>query len=154
MLPELIAIIVTLAAGPVAFLALNRIRYHGTYPVGIMDGTGDWVLLPAFNAMAVHYGALGVIFASPARILIAFTIAFVPARIFLVWRKDFAAHDDWTRPELHRFNAAGWYHLAFLFCQLFFIAATMIVLYGKVLLWVPLAAFGVTMAFRFAALSK
>ena len=136
-----------------AFLVLNCVRYPGKYPVGIIDGLGDWMFLPAFNAIAVRLGILDVLSSNAVKIGIAFGVAYVLTCVFMIWRRDIEKKNDWTRPKLHVFNGAGYYHLVFMFVESAFIILSLSHLWMHALLWAPIVAFLVVVAVRFKTLA-
>ncbi len=153
MIPELITVVTTLLVGPLAFYLLSRHAKGPRFPVSILDKYGDIILLPIFNALAVHYGLLSVAFADMQLSLIAFVAAYIPTRVFIIWRKNFAKHDDWSRPKRGKFNVGGWYHVVFMICQLYVIVITMLNFYEKIVLWIPVIGFVILVVWRRKELS-
>lgn len=135
MTPELLAAAITLLLGPGAFFLISRRqRVKPFFPVTIYDGIGDIILLPLFNALAIHYGILALLLADYQKLAIAVGIAYIASRIFMIYRKDFAKHDDWSRPKRGTYSLGGWWRQGLLFVQAFVIIITMLHL-NKLLLW-------------------
>jgi len=149
MTPFVIALL-TLALGPAMFSFFSYVVYkrepHKKYPTGITDAVGDVILLPAFNAIVFSSG----ITFTPAGTVIAAVLALLVTAWFLVYRKDRAEHNDWSRPAKHCFNAGGWYHLAFFAVQSFIIFAGLLSLYANLLIWLPVGGFLLLAIYRFA----
>jgi hypothetical protein len=145
---ELAAIFITLLFGPLMFYLLSKNSKLPRFPVGVIDGYGDIFFLPVFNALAVRYGILSLIFAVPWMTLTAVVLAYIITRIFVTYRKDFAKHNDWSRPKRGSFSAGGWYHTAFMFAQCFFIVISLLHFYRNIWLWAPVGGFAVLIVIR------
>jgi hypothetical protein len=154
---ELLAVIATLLLGPAVFYLLSHHRYKRLkpkFPVGVIDTYGDIIVLPISNAIIMHYGILGGLGSNLQRLFIAFVIAYILTRVFVIYRKDFAKHDDWSRPERGTFNFGGWYHAAFLFAQAFIVLFAVLHSPGILVLWFPIAAFVLLIAIRISQMKS
>lgn len=147
MISPILAIILTLLFGPLLFFLWSRAQKNNLkkFPVGIVDGVGDIFLLPLFNAVSVTT----VIFVIDIRLLIAVVLAYVASRVFLIWRKNLAKSDDWTRPKRGTFNLAGWYHLFFLFVQMTFVLWSLLLSPYSLFLWSIIFLFTVLVFLRY-----
>lgn len=141
MIPEVAAILITLLLGPVAFYLLSRKGPKPRFPVSIYDGIGDIILLPIFNGLAVHYGILALIPTNYSKLAIAIAVGYIIGRVWMIYRKDFAKHNDWCRPKQGRYSLGGWWHQIFLFAQAFLLLISILHLYDRILLWIPLAIY-------------
>lgn len=152
MISPLTAALLTFLLGPFLFFFWSRRQKPGLkrFPVGIVDGVGDVVLLPAFNAIAVA----SIVFVIDLRLLVAFVTAYILAKVFLLWRKNMAKHDDWTRPKRGSFNVAGWYHWFFLWFQTAFILWSLILSPKNLSLWSIVLLFLLLVFFRFKTILR
>ena len=154
MLGALLAVVVTLVAGPFMFYVLGRNARRGLqrWPVGSIDGWGDLVFLPLFNAMAVFFGVFDTF--SLGGLCIGLLFGLFISVGFTYWRRDVAAHDDWSRPRKGVFALGGWYHSFFMFVQGSFIAYSLVLLGWSWWLWLPLIGYMFMVVVRGVTLLK
>lgn len=142
----LLAAIITWIIGPVMFNIFSRGIYkedkNPKFPVSAFDFLGDVILLPVFNALAVNTGIIFVLF-TPSIDYFLYSIvgAIILTSIFIIYRKNIAHHNDWSRPEKGKFNAGGWYHATYMLIQSYFMIYTLLNFYYAVVLWVPIIGF-------------
>lgn len=133
------AFLLTLILGPMIFYWMGKFYYKKkklrTYPLYVVDGVGDTVFLPLFNALIVAYG---IRFVNPylsVAMALAITVGWMTYRLF--WEKT----TDWSMPRIAHLSFGGWYHLAFFFVQSFLIVSGIIEFYDKIWIWLPLIAY-------------
>jgi hypothetical protein len=140
----LLAYLITLIVGPVAFVVWAHVIYKTDslrkFPVGILDGIGDTILLPGFNALAVYYGVLQQPF-SMYHLLISLVLGLLVLLIFIFEVRKEMQDSDWSLPRNGEFNAGGWYHAVFMFFDSTFIFYTLQLFPQKILLWTVLLSF-------------
>lgn len=135
--------LLTVLFGPVSFYILGR---HTTenlplFPLALIDGLGDTVFLPLFNAIAVYNGVLS---ASTTAIITAYSITILITCImtyFIVFHQE---GDEWSRPKKGQTNIGTWYHAGFTFFQSGFILLGLHSAYSPLLL-LPLGGYVVTL---------
>ncbi|MBN1175547.1 hypothetical protein JXA48_02805 [Candidatus Woesearchaeota archaeon] len=149
MLNSVVTILVTLIIGPFMFYILSRHygkeKHLKKYPVGLIDGWGDIIFLPLFNAVAI---ATIEIF-KPFIASIACLLGLILTTSFIIWRKNYAHHNDWSRPKKYVFNNGGWYHASYMFIQASFVFYTLILHYNKFISWIPLSGYLILVVIRF-----
>ena len=143
MILALLAIPATLLIGPYAFHLISDFLYHQhrqqRYPVGVIDGWGDIVFLPLFNAAIVAKGVLDIW--NLASLVGAAALALIMTTMFVHWRRDLATKNDWTRPKRGHFNFGGWYHAGFMLVQATIIFYSLHFLYKELLVLLPLVGY-------------
>lgn len=115
------------------------------YPVGLMDGWGDILFLPLFNAAAIYF--LKVF--NPFVAAISALLALIMTISFVKWRRDIAHHNDWSRPKKYVFNNGAWYHTYYMFFQAAFVFYVLIMHYSELLIWIPLSGYIILGIIRF-----
>lgn len=148
--------LLTLLVGPVTFYLLSydtalRNTTHKRYPTGIIDSFGDIIFLPLFNALAVYFGVLNIPFGVLQGIL-ALLVGTVITAFFVVWRKNIARYNDWTRPEKGMFNKAGWYHAGYMFVQATFLSYALLMMYETWWLWLAFGGYLLLVVIRYVEL--
>jgi hypothetical protein len=148
MYPEILAILVTLIVGPLAFYIFSYTLYKKTklkkFPVGINDGIGDIIFLPLFNAAFVHAGfSFRLVIAT-----ISLFLALALSSVYLIYSIHFASYTDWSKPRRHSYDLGGWYHLFFIFFQSAIIFYGLISYYDHILLWLPFLGYLLTAVYQ------
>jgi hypothetical protein len=149
---SVLAVLLTWLLGPFMFWLLSRRSSRKRWPVGVIDGWGDVVFLPLFNAAAVFFG----VFAVFSSLLFGVSVLFgvVVAVAFMFWRRDIAAYDDWSRPKKGVFNAGGWYHSAYMLVQAGFVLYSFVALDWLWWLFLPFAGYVLMVGIRAITLFK
>lgn len=81
------------------------------FPLGLVDGVGDVVFLPAFNGFATYLGFWAQVERSTAAIggIVALVITTVMTYM-IVYKQE---GNEWSRPEKGKSNMGTWYHALF-----------------------------------------
>jgi len=138
---SLIVILITLIVGPLIFYILSK-KYTKNnklkkFPVGLIDGWGDIIFLPIFNAIAIeNISAIKI-----STMFISIFLGLSLTIIFINWRKNNAHHNDWSRPRKYSFNNGGWYHATYMFFQASFIFYIIILEYNRLQIWIPIIGY-------------
>lgn len=134
-----IAAVITLLVGPSTFVVWSRIVYRkrDTYhwPLGVLDGFGDTVLLPTFNGFAI---GLGLEYS-----LWRLAVSLVAAGAFSIWFYHMSEHTspNWSKDENSHLNLGGWWHFLFLIAQSWFVGYALLAHPGALVLWIALTVF-------------
>ena len=147
MLP-MYAFLTTLILGPAMFYWLGKAIYQKRklriYPMYLVDGVGDTIFLPWFNAMIAGYG---LDFVNPYVAIsgaLAITVGWLTYRLF--WERTL----DWSMPKHAHFSFGGWYHISFFFVQSFLILSGLMEHYNNFWVWLPLILYLVMAFFTLA----
>lgn len=143
-------VVVTLIFGPVAFWVLTRLSGSShTFPTSLTGLLGDFVLLPAFNGVAVHYGLLTIYQGKMSLLIIAVLLSASFSLTYLQYRRKTTDGAAWMFDENKDFNFAGWYHFLFVVIQSFIVFLTVLHLYKQPLIWLILLGYLLTTRFVF-----
>lgn len=145
-----IAFIITALLGPGMFYVLSS-HTKGKikrYPVGLIDGIGDLLFLPFLNGALFYYGFSFEHFVTAVIPAISITLG------YYFYRKDAERLDDWTRPKLHQLSAGGYYHLTYFLIQSFMIFTALTLYFDKLLIWLPLWLYLLTVLYTYNKLRK
>ncbi|MBI4439265.1 hypothetical protein HY640_05000 [Candidatus Woesearchaeota archaeon] len=141
----------TLAVGPAAFFIISRFFSDSSpkYPVGEIDGVGDIIFLPLFNAAVFSYGVSDTLKVNSGKVFFAVAVSVLFTGGFLLWQKNRLTHNDWTRPVLGKLSFGGWYHGVFMLVQSFIVFTSLLIFYSNALIWVLLAGYMLAVLVRF-----
>jgi len=111
------AFLLTLLFGPIAFYAIGKYTTTNLplFPLHVVDGVGDTIFLPLFNAVSVYQGLVSVALfvAIPYIILSLFLTLLLTAYIVYFQRRN-----EWSRPRRGSVNIGTVYHSFFTWIQI------------------------------------
>jgi hypothetical protein len=105
MILEVSIVLLSIFFGPCVFLFLSYREPDLTgFPLGVVDGVGDTVMLPVMNAVVLSEPVLWrhVFIALPISIVFAVAIT-----SYTVYHQEL---DEWSRPSEGETNIGTWYH--------------------------------------------
>jgi hypothetical protein len=140
-----LSIIITWLISPITLLIITRLhKSEKKFPTSITGAVGDTIFLPMFNAVSGYYGILEKIDNNWLIIFFGLLGMIIFSVIYLIYRKDTKSSNDWMRNRKGSFNFAGWYHFIYVILQSFFVFLSLIYLFDKLLLWIPLIGYLLT----------
>jgi len=146
MLP-ITAFIITLVLGPGMFYFLCKTLYKKSklrkYPLYLVDGIGDTVFIPLFNAFVAGYGLR---FVNP---VFSLTLAIVITLGWMTYRLFIEKTVDWSMPKHAKFNFGGWYHIVWFLAESFIIISALLEHYTNLWIWLPLIAYLITSSYSY-----
>ena len=79
---------------------------------------GDGIIFPALNSYLFYQIYIGIIDLKSDIILISIVLSGLTSIVYFIWRVHFNPDNDWSRPQLHKINLGGIYHVGYYFLQL------------------------------------
>lgn len=128
---------------------LYKDSHHKKFPVGINDGVGDTIFLPLYNAFFAHLILSSNQTINMQVLIIAILSSLIFSSGYLYYSLTNIKGNDWSRPRPGKLNFGGVYHLIFFFFQTTLLALGIIMFYDKILIWVPILGFLVTVYLQY-----
>lgn len=138
-----VAALITLIVGPVMFTVIGVFMTSNLprFPLGVVDGVGDIVFLPVFNAVAVSQNGFPYSFDVWAYSAVVSAVLTSAVTIQTVY---YQRRDEWSRPSMGTWNVGTWYHAMFVLVQLTVVIVAVSRLPEDAALWSALTGYLVT----------
>lgn len=154
MIYETLAFLITIIISPLAYFVIGNYfieTQEKKWPIGYIDFLGDLIYLPLFNSLIIYFGLTNI---GLEKTIISIGFGLIITTAFVLWRKNIAKHNDYTRPKKGVFNFLGWYHAGYMFLQAIALAYGLFLYYNIWQIYIPLVLYVVTITSRFVELGK
>jgi len=154
MIYETLAFLITIIISPLAYFVIGNYfieTRENKWPIGYTDFLGDLIYLPLFNSLIIYFGLANI---GLEKIIISIGFGLIVTTAFVLWRKNIAKHNDYTRPKKIVFNFLGWYHAGYMFLQASVLAYGLFLHFNIWQIYIPLILYIITITSRFIELGK